>query len=81
MQLSLSDWIGSTGVVLLLVAYLLNLLNKISKNSLPYINMNVLGAGLACAASWLIGYFPFVILEGTWMLVSVVALINYFRKN
>jgi hypothetical protein len=43
--------------------------------------MNVLGAGLACIASWLISYMPFVILEGTWTLVSFVALINYLRKR
>jgi hypothetical protein len=51
MHLSISDWIGSAGVTILLFAYLLNLLNKISKESLAYINMNIIGAGLACTAS------------------------------
>ncbi len=81
MQLSLSDWIGSAGVAILLLAFLLNLLNKISKDGLSYIVMNIAGAGLACVASWLIHYLPFVILEGVWMIVSMIALINYFRKN
>lgn len=81
MQLNLNDWIGFTGVAILLLAFLLNLLKKISSNSLPYIIMNIIGAGLACAASWLINYIPFVVLEATWMLVSVIALINLFRKK
>ena len=81
MHFSISDWIGSAGVTILLFAYLLNLLNKISKESLAYINMNIIGAGLACTASVLINYLPFVILEAVWMLVSTAALIKYFRKS
>jgi len=80
MQLNLNDWIGFCGVAILLLAFLLNLLKKISANSLPYILMNIIGAGLACLASWLISYIPFVILEGTWTVVSVFALIGYLRK-
>lgn len=81
MQLSPSDWIGSAGVAILLLAFLLNLLNKIAKDGLSYIVMNIAGAGLACVASWLIHYLPFVILEGVWMIVSIIAFINYYRKN
>lgn len=81
MQLNLNDWIGFTGVAILLLAFLLNLLRKISSNSLSYILMNIVGAGLACLASWLIHYIPFVILEGVWTLVSVFAMIGYFSKK
>ena len=81
MQLNLSDWIGFTGVAILLVAFLLNLLKKISSNNLPYIIMNIVGAGLACLASWMIDYLPFVILEGTWTAVSVFALMKYLRED
>jgi hypothetical protein len=80
MILSVSDWTGFTGVAILLLAFLLNLLKKVSSNSLPYILMNIIGAGLACLASWMIHYIPFVILEATWTLVSVFALIGYLRK-
>lgn len=80
MQFNLNDWIGFTGVAILLLAFLLNLLKKINSNSLPYIILNIVGAGLACVASWLINYMPFVVLEATWTAVSVFALINYLRK-
>jgi len=81
MRLNLNDWIGFTGVAILLLAFLLNLLKKISSGSLAYIFMNIIGAGLAGLASWLIHYIPFVILEGVWTLVSVFALVGYLRKK
>jgi len=76
-----NDTIGFTGVAILLAAFLLNLLGKISKDRLLYILLNITGAGLACLASYLICYTPFVILEGSWMLVSVFALIKLLIRN
>jgi len=76
MHFTINDLLGFTGVAILLAAYLLNLLGKISKNGLLYILMNAAGGGLACLASYLINYLPFVILEGTWMLVSIIALVK-----
>ncbi len=81
MNLSLSDWIGAVGVAILLIAFLLNLFKKISATGLAYILMNIIGAGMACLASWLIHYIPFVILEAVWTLVSLGALVNYLRKR
>ena len=81
MNLSLSDWIGAIGVAILLLAFLLNLLKKIASNSLPYILMNIIGAGMACLASWMIHYIPFVILEAVWTVVSTIALISFFKKR
>lgn len=78
---NINDVIGFIGVFILLIAFLLNLLGKLSQNSIGYILLNIIGAGLACLASVLINYVPFIILEGTWTLVSLVALINYFKKS
>jgi hypothetical protein len=81
MNLSWNVCIGFTGVAILLIAFLLNLFKKIRAEGLTYIIMNIIGAGMACLASWLIHYIPFVILEATWTLVSAIALVNYFRKH
>ncbi len=81
MTFSFNDFIGSTGVLILLLAYLLNLTNKISKDGFTYSFLNVLGAALACIASWLIHYIPFVALEIVWVLVSLVAMISALRKK
>ena len=76
-----NDIIGFTGVAILLAAFLLNLLGKISKDGLTYILLNIAGAALACFASYLINYLPFVILEATWMLVSVWALVKKLNSR
>lgn len=81
MHLTFNDWIGFIGVLILLLAYLLNLAGKILKDGLLYIVLNIVGAGLACLASWLIHYMPFVLLEATWTLVSLGALVRYFRTH
>lgn len=76
-----SDWVGASGVSLLLIAFALNVYGILDRRSFIYSAMNALGAGLAAYASWLISYLPFLILEGTWCLVSVIALIAFFRRS
>ncbi|HNW98402.1 MAG TPA: hypothetical protein PKK00_08335 [Bacteroidales bacterium] len=75
--MNLTDLIGTVGVFILLLAYSLNLIFKFSKKNNWYLIMNIFGAALACVASVMLNYIPFVILEGSWTLVSTVAL---FRK-
>jgi len=77
----LTDWIGSAGVAMLLVAFFLNLYNRIPKEGVLYLLLNVFGAGLACAASVMLDYLPFVILEGCWTLVSLVSLVRFMKRS
>jgi hypothetical protein len=81
MQVTLYDWIGFSGVAMLLLAYGLSLSGKISKSSNIYICLNIIGASLACLASWLIHYLPFVLLEGVWAMVSIFALLKKILKH
>jgi len=73
-DLSTADLIGSVGVALLLAAFALNLSGHLHRDGAAYAMLNAIGAGLAAYASWLIPYWPFVILEGTWCAVSLWAL-------
>jgi hypothetical protein len=66
--------IGSFGVTLLLVAFLLNVLRVMSAEGYAYTALNFVGAALACYSSWLIAFMPFVVLEGVWALVAAFAL-------
>ncbi len=75
------DLLGFIGVSLILIAYFLNLNDKLQSSDIIYIAMNLVGAILACLASILMEYYPFVLLEGTWTIVSFVALIKYFRNG
>jgi len=66
--------LGSVGVALLLVAFALNLLGRTDRESTAYQALNAAGSGLAATASYLIGFVPFVVLEGAWFAVSIYAL-------
>ena len=72
--MTMTDIIGTVGVGLILLAYFANIMGWISGNGKLFFLLNIAGAGLACYASWLINYWPFVVLEGTWLLVSVFGL-------
>ena len=79
--MNINDIVGVVGVSMLLLAYFLSLFKFIGNNSLAYILLNVLGAAISCVASFLISYFPFVVLEAVWALVSVAALIKYIATQ
>lgn len=75
-MLELADLIGSLGVGLLLVAFFLNLRGRLAHDARSYQLLNATGAGLACASAYLIGFAPFVVLEGTWAAVAILALVR-----
>ena len=74
------DYIGSFGVFLVLAAYFLNINGILVTKDLRYILLNFIGASLACLASVLLKYIPFIVLEGVWALVSLNSLIRYFLR-
>lgn len=74
-----NDIIGSIGVGLILIAYFLGTERLLDKDGKLYYVLNIIGAGLACYASFLISYWPFVILEATWVLVSLYGLMKAMR--
>jgi len=74
--MNLSDWIGTIGVTLLLVAFALNIAKKITPESKVYLLLNIVGAGLAGISSYMIGFWPFVVLESVWVIATFVALIK-----
>lgn len=76
-----TDSIGFIGVSILLIAYFLNITNKIKKDSLVYLQMNFFGAGLACLASVLMKYLPFIILEGCWTIVSAYGILKHIKQK
>ena len=76
-----NDLIGTIGVGIILLAYFLNMFSYIQNNGKLFYLLNIIGASIACFASYLIDYIPFVILEGTWALVSVVGLVKSCKSN
>lgn len=74
-----NDIIGSVGVGLILIAYFLNTTKLIQQEGKLYYVLNVIGAAIAAYASYLIQYWPFVILETTWTLVSIYGLMKTMK--
>jgi len=74
------DWIGFLGVFQILLAYSLNVLGKVSNKDLAFILLNLIGAAMACLASILLNYWPFIILEAVWALVSLYSLLKFRKK-
>jgi hypothetical protein len=63
------------GAILLLLAFGLSQTGRLDPNSYPYIVMNVVGGAILGVLAFLLQRWGFVLLEGVWTLVSVVALI------
>ncbi len=74
-----TDWLGFIGVFLILLAYILNILDIITNKNLYFILLNFIGASLACLASILLKYVPFIILEGVWAIISLISLIKHYK--
>lgn len=63
--------IGSTGALLLLIAFGLNEAHVWDENERRYDLANLAGAGLLVAYAWLIHSYPFLILNAVWALVAL----------
>ena len=79
--MTLTDWIGSLGVFLILLAYFLSVIGKLNVGGLAFICMNIVGAGMACLASIMLDYLPFIILEGAWTAVSILSLVKHLKAR
>jgi hypothetical protein len=66
--------ISIVGLLLLVLAYLVNQAGRTSSDSRRYLLANACGAGLLTAYSAIIGEWVFVSLEGFWCLASLWAL-------
>lgn len=79
--MNFTDWLGFVGVALILLAYVLNVSNKVSNTSYIFIVLNFIGASIACVASILLEYVPFIILEGIWAFISFISLLKKFKNE
>ena len=75
-----NDSIGAIRVGIILLAYFLNIFSFIKKDGNFYFTLNIIGASIACFASYLIHYMPFIVLEATWAIVSIFGLFKNIKK-
>lgn len=79
--MSLTDWVASIGVSLLLLAFFFNQRGWLHERSAIYLWLNLLGAAIAGVAAWMGGMLPFVVLEGVWGGVAAWGLISLMRDK
>jgi hypothetical protein len=77
--MKISDILASIGVIILLIGFLLNLFNKIKAEDRLYAWLNFLGAAICCYASFLIRFYPFIVLEAIWAFVALTSLFKVPR--
>lgn len=73
--------IGSIGVGLILLAFAALSFQRASPTGPLYLSANAIGAGLACISSVMIGFVPFVILEGIWSAIAIGRLLHGSRRK
>lgn len=71
-----ADIINTLGVSLILLAFLLLQIKKVTFTDKLYHILNLAGAGLACYGAVLIDAMPFVVLEAIWAIVALIGLIK-----
>ena len=74
--MSLTNWIATAGVTILLIAFFLNIAGKLSAKDKRYASLNLLGGVLSAYASWLASIYPFVALNIIWSFTAFIYLIK-----
>jgi hypothetical protein len=77
------DLIGNIGVLLMVVAYLLLQLQKISSSAVSYLALNVIGAVMVIISLTVRFNLSAFLMEGFWLLISLYGLARtlWFRGD
>ena len=73
------DFVGNIGVVVLMIAYLMLQLNKLSSAGLAYSVLNAIGASLIIVSLLYDFNLSALLMEVFWVLISFVGIFRYFR--
>ena len=73
--------IGTVGVLILLIFFILNQLKIMSAENIWYDLGNLVGASLLVVYAYLLWSIPFLILESVWALFSLREVINDLRRK
>lgn len=78
--MDMTTLIGATGAAILLLAFILNEVHVWSEDDLSYDFANFAGAALLLWYAWILGSWPFGILNGVWALVSLRDIFRDMKK-
>jgi hypothetical protein len=69
------------GAILILGAYILMQLHKLTPESVRYLVPNVVGSGILAVLAYVEQQWGFLLLEGVWALVSAHSLVQALRSS
>ncbi|WP_405223437.1 CBU_0592 family membrane protein [Lentisalinibacter sediminis] len=75
------DLIGNAGVALIILAYLLLQLDRLSSTALTYSVMNALGAALVIISLYFDFNLSAFVIEAFWVVISLVGIGRWWMKK
>jgi hypothetical protein len=81
MDLAWYDIVGTLGVAVIILTYVLLQIERIRSTELMYSVLNAVGATLILISLYFDFNFPSVVVEGFWLLISVFGIVKYFVKR
>jgi hypothetical protein len=81
MTLSVHDFVGFIGAIILMVAFLLLQLGRLSSNAIAYSVMNAVGAGLIVFSLLFDFNLSAFIIEVFWIAISLLGLFRVLRRR
>lgn len=74
------QFISVAGALLILIPFAANQIGRLNRDSFAYQLMNLFGSGTLAAIAIIERQYGFLLLEGTWALVSLWGLATVLRK-
>lgn len=81
MEFSIYDLIGSIGVFIIIITYILLQTERLKSENLIYSVLNALGAGMIVFSLIYNFNFAAFVVESIWVLVSIFGIAKYFLRK
>lgn len=75
------DLVGTVGVALILLCYFLIQMGYLAVENLRYSVLNLVGATLILYSLYYEFNFASVLIEGFWVIISLIGIVRYFRRQ
>ncbi|MCP5381411.1 MAG: hypothetical protein H6912_03510 [Kordiimonadaceae bacterium] len=79
--MSVFDYIGLIGVLMILVAYALIQLDRLDVKHISYSVMNAAGSGLILISLYIDFNLSAAVIEGAWLVISLYGIMRAFQKR
>lgn len=81
MTLAWYDWIGTLGVLLILLTYFLLQTERIHAQAIPYSVMNLVGASLIAVSLMYDFNFSAFVIEICWIVISILGIVRTLKRR